>query len=92
MNRTIKIPAFHSSVGIIALMPRAGNNVRIEIALGDRTEALSEFRTKTEAQDAIKMQRTGFTPWDSLAQEIAQAEYADSGRWKEATIRMGINE
>lgn len=76
--------SFHSSVAAFSfdLVPATLDNPHQLIAIiGDDKDALSRYHSYEATKDAIRTQKTGFRPWDSLPAARAAAEFADSSRW-----------
>ncbi|MFZ1220385.1 MAG: hypothetical protein WAO00_13905 [Chthoniobacterales bacterium] len=83
--------SFHSSVAAFSfdLVPATLDNPhQLTVIVGDDKDALSRYHSYEATKDAIRAQKTGFRPWDSLPAATAAAEFAEPGRWTSIPVRI----
>jgi hypothetical protein len=76
--------SFHSSVAAFSfdLVPATLDKPHeLTVIVGDNKDALARYYSYEATKEAIRIQKTGFLPWDSLPVATAAAEFADAGRW-----------
>jgi|GEM_PF-6323704 len=87
MNQHV-LNSFHSSVAAFSLdlVPATPDNPhQLTVIDGDDKEALARY---SSTKEAIRTQKTGFPPWDSLPAAIAASEFSDASRWNSAPVRF----
>jgi hypothetical protein len=76
--------SFHSSVAAFSfdLVPATIDKPhQLTVIIDDNKDALARYYSYEATKEAIRTQKTGFLPWDSLPVATAAAEFTDPGRW-----------
>lgn len=83
--------SFHSSVAAFSfdVVPATPDNPhQLTVIVGDDKEALARYFSYEAFKEAIRTQKTGFTPWDCLPAAIAAREFSDVSRWVSIPVRF----